>query len=153
MDRSSAAAEAPDVAIRSAMVADVVAVLELWAGAGGEPTPTDTKAGVEELLARDPGALLVAEREGALVGSVIAAWDGWRGSFYRLAVHPGERRRGIALALVRAGEERLRALGAVRLTAIVDDERDVAMAFWQAAGYSRQRNRARFVARVSAKAS
>jgi predicted MFS family arabinose efflux permease len=38
------------------------------------------------LLNADPEALLVAEVDGVVVGSLIAAWDGWRGSFYRLAV-------------------------------------------------------------------
>ena len=35
-----------------------------------------------------------------MVGSLIAAWDGWRGSFYRLAVHPERRRQRIATALL-----------------------------------------------------
>jgi ribosomal protein S18 acetylase RimI-like enzyme len=60
-------------------------------------------------LASDREALLVAERGGAIVGSLIVAFEGWRGSFYRLAIHPAERRRGLASALVDHGERRLRA--------------------------------------------
>ena len=41
---------------------------------------------------------------GAIVGALIAAWDGWRGNMYRLAVDKGHRREGIGLALTRAGE-------------------------------------------------
>jgi ribosomal protein S18 acetylase RimI-like enzyme len=79
------------------------------------------------------------------VGALIAAWDGWRGSFYRLAVHPERRREGIGTALVRAGERRLRALRAARLTAIVADDDPQALEFWSGAGYRRQEHRARFI--------
>jgi ribosomal protein S18 acetylase RimI-like enzyme len=76
----------------------------------------------------------VAE-DGAIVGTVIAAFDGWRGNFYRLAVAPDRRREGIASAMVRAGEERLRAVGARRATALVAHEEEHAGAFWIALGY------------------
>jgi ribosomal protein S18 acetylase RimI-like enzyme len=133
------------LAIRSATRRDVASVLSLWQTASDTPTVTDTSEGLTRLLAADDGALIVAESDGALVGSLIAAWDGWRGSFYRLAVHPASRRQGIARALVHEGERRLHALGAVRLTAIVIDDDPAAMAFWKAAGYARQQHRARFV--------
>jgi ribosomal protein S18 acetylase RimI-like enzyme len=134
-----------DWTIRSATEGDIASVLRLWEDAGGHPTVTDTHQGLTVLLADDREALLLAESGGAIVGSLIAAWDGWRGSFYRLAVHPDRRRQGLALALLRRGERRLHALGAVRLTAIVAHEDPVAAAFWEAAGYRGQLDRTRFV--------
>ncbi len=131
--------------IRSAGEDDIAAVLDLWAAAGSLPSVTDSSDGLARLLATDPQALLVAELGGVLVGSLIAAWDGWRGSFYRLAVSPEHRRKGLATMLLREGERRLRERGAVRLTAIVADDEAGAMGFWQAAGYERQQHRARFV--------
>ena len=106
---------------------------------------TDDVPGLNRLLARDPSALIVAVDDGRLVGSVIAAWDGWRGSFYRLAVHPDRRREGIATALIGEGERRLGDRGAVRLTAIVAEDEPLALDFWRAAGYERQPNRVRFI--------
>lgn len=132
-------------AIRSAGVQDIAAVLDLWTAAGSLPSVTDSRDGLAQLLGTDSQALLVAELDDVLVGSLIAAWDGWRGSFYRLAVHPDLRRRGTATALLREGERRLRARGALRLTAIVADGDPTALGFWQAAGYTRQHDRTRFV--------
>jgi ribosomal protein S18 acetylase RimI-like enzyme len=109
---------------------------------------TDDAVAVLALLARDPEALLIAEAEGEVVGTLIAGWDGWRGSFYRLAVHPDCRRRGLATALVRAGEARLEALGARRLSAIVAEEEGAAIALWLAVGYEHQPETTRFIRMV-----
>ncbi|HEY5286081.1 MAG TPA: GNAT family N-acetyltransferase [Solirubrobacteraceae bacterium] len=106
---------------------------------------SDTPDGIARLLTRDPDALLVAELGGVVVGSLIAAWDGWRGSFYKLVVHPEHRRQGLATELLREGESRLQARGTVRLTAIVVEDDPAAMSFWGAVGYQRQPRRARFI--------
>src|SRR4051794_11049530 len=135
--------------IREATAADIDPVLALWARArSGNASTPDTPEGIERLLATDPHALLVAEHDGAIVGALIAAWDGWRGGMYRLAVDPGRRRNGIATALVRAGEARLAALGAPRITALVAHEDGDAVALWRAAGYTYDRTIARFVKSV-----
>lgn len=91
---------------------------------------------VEQLLdAESPAALLVAERDGEIVGALIAGWDGWRGNMYRLAVRDGSRREGIGLALARAGEDYLRQRGVRRVTALVAFDDETAGAFWETAGY------------------
>ena len=115
---------------------DVAAVLALWAEErSGHASQPDRAEDVERLAGDSPAALLVAERDAEVVGALIAGWDGWRGNVYRLAVRAGERRQGIGLALVRAGEEYLRSQGAVRITALVAFDGAEAAAFWEAAGY------------------
>jgi ribosomal protein S18 acetylase RimI-like enzyme len=131
--------------LRTGRPEDVPALPALWRRAEASPSSTESVTDIAGLLERDPEALLVAESGGEIVGSLIVGWDGWRGTFYRLAVDPAHRRRGLATALVRAGEERLRALGAHRLGAIVESEEADAMAFWAAAGYELQTARSRFV--------
>jgi ribosomal protein S18 acetylase RimI-like enzyme len=122
------------VTIRPARPDELAAVLRLWDASRSEHAVTeDTPERVGRLI--DGGALLVAEADGAIVGAVIAAFDGWRGNFYRLAVAPPFRRRGIAARLVAAGEERLRAAGAPRITALVAFDDAVARGFWASAGY------------------
>jgi ribosomal protein S18 acetylase RimI-like enzyme len=131
--------------IRDATDGDFASVLDLWVAAGSPQNVSDSLQGLSRLLAVNPRALLLAELDGVPIGSLIAASDGWRGSFYRLAVMPQHRRKGLAMMLLKEGERRLRELGVMRLTAIVIDDDDRAMAFWRAAGYAQQQHRARFV--------
>jgi ribosomal protein S18 acetylase RimI-like enzyme len=134
-----------EVVIRPGTEDDLHAVLKLWQVAETEPTHTDDLASLQQLVASDPEALLVAQAGDDLVGSVIAGWDGWRGSIYRLAVAPAHRRRGLAGELVRAAVTRLGQAGAVRLQAIVVENDDRAMGFWSNSGWVRQAQRVRFV--------
>lgn len=111
-------------------------MLELWRQARSEHASTgDRLEDVERLIGESPAALLVAERDGEILGTLIAAWDGWRGNMYRLAVREGSRRQGIGLALARAGEDYLRRCGARRITALVAFEDETAASFWERAGY------------------
>jgi ribosomal protein S18 acetylase RimI-like enzyme len=139
-----------DWSTRTATPEDLPAVLALWEDAGGPRSVTDTPEGLAELLARDREGLLLADCAGVPIASLIAVWDGWRGSFYKLAVRPERRREGIATALLREGERRLGARGARRLSAIVAADDPGALGFWRSAGYSRQGERTRFVRRLQA---
>jgi ribosomal protein S18 acetylase RimI-like enzyme len=91
-------------AIRSAEPQDTPSILELWCLAGSFPTRTDNDESIRSLIAHDPSAVLVAEEDAALTGSLVAAFDGWRGTHFRLAVLPAHRRRGVARKLVAEGE-------------------------------------------------
>jgi ribosomal protein S18 acetylase RimI-like enzyme len=116
----------------------------LWRSASALPTVTDNLSALEALLARDGGSLIVACSGDEVVGSLIAAWDGWRGNMYRLAVRPATRRQGLARALVAEGEKRLSALGCRRITALVIEDEEHAVEFWTAVGYSFQPGMDRF---------
>jgi ribosomal protein S18 acetylase RimI-like enzyme len=137
-------AEADRPVIRQAKDADIPAVLDIWAASEARGSPTDTAADVAALQRSSAGGLLVAEAGGALAGTVIWGFDGWRGSLYRLAVRPALRRRGIATTLVRDAEQRLRAAGARRITALVERDHHWATAFWSAAGYELDEGMARY---------
>lgn len=135
--------------VRAARPADAPAILDLWQGARSAHASTpDRIEDVHRLLGETPESLLVADAGGKLVGVLIAAWDGWRGNMYRLAVLRERRRRGIGLALVRAGEEHLRRQGGHRITALVGYEDEIASAFWESAGYPPDRQIGRRVRNV-----
>ncbi|AQW48215.1 GNAT family N-acetyltransferase [Streptomyces violaceusniger] len=134
-----------DLRIRAAAPADLDTVLAFWKEAAEGTSISDDRDGVARLLDRDPESLLLAERDGELAGTVIAGFDGWRCHLYRLAVHPGHRRRGVATALLGAAEERFTALGGRRGDAMVLNENGPAHHAWSAAGYERQPQWSRWV--------
>ena len=118
--------------------------MRLWETSRSAASLTpDTVEAVEALL--DRSLLLLAVDDDEIVGTLVVGWDGWRGNMYRLAVRSDYRRRGIALALVDAGHDHLRSVGAPRITALVGAEEEEAASLWRAAGYERDRKIVRFV--------
>ncbi|MFE2286420.1 GNAT family N-acetyltransferase [Streptomyces sp. NPDC059443] len=124
-----------DLYIEPATAADLAAVLDFWKTAAEGTSISDDLDGVERLHARDPHSLLLARRDGELVGTVVAGFDGWRCHLYRLAVHPGHRRQGIGSALLTAAEERFAALGGRRADAMVLNRNERGQRAWEAGGY------------------
>ena len=106
------------------------------------PTPTTSPA--SSSVAHDPTALILAEDGGRLVGTVIAGWDGWRGSIPprrgALSSAPPPRKPvGIG------GHRTATRSGCTRLQAIVVGDDPQAMSFWTAGDWSQQLGQVRFV--------
>nr|WP_277912933.1 GNAT family N-acetyltransferase [Frankia torreyi] len=133
------------VRIRTGRDGDVELLLAFWQSAAHGTSVSDDAAGVAALLAHDPQAVLVAEVDGTVVGTLIAGWDGWRCHLYRLAVAPEHRRAGVARALLAAARERFLALGGRRIDAMVDDTNTRAHALYRAADYRSQSSWTRWV--------
>jgi ribosomal protein S18 acetylase RimI-like enzyme len=124
---------------------EIDSLLAFWRHAAHGTSVTDDPAGLGRLLARDPEALLVAEVDGVVVGTVVAGWDGWRGNLYRLAVAPEHRRTGVARALLSAAHARFVALGAVVAAAMVDNDNHDAHVAYERLGYRPQAGRTRWL--------
>ncbi len=129
-----------DFTIREAGPEDFEAVLALWHSIDRHTALPDKPEYLQTFHEYSPELFLLAEMDGRIVGTVIGGWDGWRANIARLATHPGHRRQGIAEALVREIERRLRAHGARRIYALVDRRSPPAIPFWEAAGYAPNEN-------------
>jgi ribosomal protein S18 acetylase RimI-like enzyme len=129
--------------IRRAQPADADALLRFWTEAGASLSTTDEVPYLRRAIENPAAALLIAEADGRLVGSVLGTFDGWRGNLYRLVVHAHYRRQGIARCLVRDIERVFVAWGVRRITVLVEVDRPWATQFWQAVGYPRDEHIAR----------
>lgn len=118
--------------VRPARQEDHDAVVRLWESSGlGRTTEAEWKAIVGGTCA----SLLVAAEGGAVIGAAVAAYDGWRAFLYHVAVSPGQRRRGVAAALMDAAEKTLRGQGAGRIFALVNERMTDGLALCAAGGY------------------
>jgi ribosomal protein S18 acetylase RimI-like enzyme len=121
--------------LRRVTTSDTDLILAFWKASGAEVSATDTPEHVRRAIEHPSAAFIVAAEDGQIVGSVIGAFDGWRGNIYRLVVHPDYRRRGIARTLVREVERAFAEWGVSRVTALVVIDRHPAREFWAAMGY------------------
>ena len=123
---------------------DYDAILALWNGSGQSRRALnpvdDSREGIGRYLKRNPSTCFVAERDGRVIGVVLAGHDGRRGIIHHLCVHPGERRTGIASRLVSLAEEALQREGIQKVFGLVFRDNDGANAFWEKQGYALRTN-------------
>ncbi|PJK28098.1 GNAT family acetyltransferase [Minwuia thermotolerans] len=127
-----------EVALRPFAETDRAAVVALWHAVGLTRPWNDPSADIDRVLGQETATLLVAERAGALAGTVMCGFDGHRGWIYYLAVASDQRRRGLGGRLMTAAEDWLRVRGCPKAELMVRNGNDDAAAFYRALGYDRQ---------------
>jgi ribosomal protein S18 acetylase RimI-like enzyme len=112
---------------------DYEQVVELWREMekGVRFNRSDVPGELKKKLDRDPDLFLVAEANGAIVGTVMGGFDGRRGMLYHLAVAAPYRRRGIAGKLMTEVERRLIAKGCLKCYLLVHADNEEARAFYR----------------------
>jgi ribosomal protein S18 acetylase RimI-like enzyme len=115
--------------------ADEEAVIALWERCGLLRPWNDPHKDIarKRLLQRE--LFLVGVEGGAIVGTVMAGYDGHRGWINYLAVDPARRRKGFGRALVEWAERRLSELGCPKVNLQVRRENREAMAFYERIGF------------------
>jgi ribosomal protein S18 acetylase RimI-like enzyme len=120
------------ISIRRANTDDHDTLVELWVDAGFG------RLGEDEwnvLVAHPAAVVFVAELEGAVVGTAVASFDGWRAYLYHVAVAPQARRGGVARALMNEAAEHLYGEGARSIHVTVHEDNTAGLALSAAAGY------------------
>lgn len=124
--------------IRKMTIEDYGAVYGLWLSCKGMGLNSvdDSREGIERFLRRNPDTSLVAEKDGKIVGVIMAGSDGRRGYIYHTAVSPDQRRQGIASKLVDAAMTALETAGITKVALVVFDRNADGNAFWEKSGFT-----------------
>jgi ribosomal protein S18 acetylase RimI-like enzyme len=128
------------ITVRRVTAADAEALLALWqvvfpVYADAAHPHRDPAAAIARKLAFGDGLFWLAEREGRVVGSAMAGYDGHRGWLYSVGVRPEARRAGVGALLVSEAERALAALGCPKVNLQVYADNLAAQAFWRGVGY------------------
>src|SRR6478735_6329059 len=123
------------IAIRAFELPDTEAVVSLWQATKLTRPWNNPYQDISRKLKVQPELFLVAVDGGAVVGSVMAGYDGHRGWLYYLASDPHRRGQGIARGLVAEIEVRLLAMGCPKVQLMVRPDNASARGFYDALGY------------------
>jgi ribosomal protein S18 acetylase RimI-like enzyme len=121
--------------IRPFVDADREAVVALWNGCGLVVPWNDPARDIARKLSQQREMFLVAEQDGRIVGTVMAGFDGHRGSVNYLAVDPNTRKQGIARRLMSEAERLLAEAGCPKINIMVRRSNPAAAGFYGALGY------------------
>jgi ribosomal protein S18 acetylase RimI-like enzyme len=109
----------------------------LWQEAFPDDPPWNrADTAIPAKLAVQPELFLIAAENGAVIGSVMAGYDGHRGWLYAVAVLKSHRRNGIGRLLIAEAERRLAALGCKKVNLQLRDSNHAVAEFYRLLGYS-----------------
>lgn len=124
--------------IRPFQEADRAAVLALWQACGLTRPWNPPEGDLDRAVQSPSSAVLVAEEDGLLQGSVMVGDDGHRGWVYYLSVQPELRKSGLGQKLMGAAEDWLRARGCRKIELMVRNSNDGVIGFYDAIGYGQE---------------
>ena len=125
--------------IRAFAPADEPAVVELWRRCDLVRPQNDPHKDIRRKLHVQPHLFLVATVDGndaAVVGTVMAGYEGHRGWVNYLAVCPTHRRRGVGRALMAEAERLLRDAGCPKINLQVRSTNAAVLDFYRAIGFA-----------------
>lgn len=126
--------------IRDFIPADYKNLVKLWQLVGLYNPTIDKRQVILRKYRQDKRMILIAETKKKLIGSILGIGDGWRGSLWRLAVHPQYQNKGVGTRLVKGMENRLKRMGCKRIFLLIDkkfDNSNRLMRFYKKLGYKK----------------
>ena len=130
------------VKIRRMRASDYDALVATWKSAGlpYRPKGRDSRANVERELKDDTSLFFIAEENGKVVGAILGTQDGRKVLLNRLAVVPSHQKKGVGRMLAQAVEKEMERLGIMMACALIDDDNESSMKFFEGMGYKRHDN-------------
>src|SRR5690606_34448359 len=122
--------------IRSFRESDRHNVIELWESCDLTRPWNDPSKDVSRKLRVQPELFLVGEKDGKLVASAMAGYDGHRGSVFYLAVLPDYQGQGLGRMLMERIETALDEMGCPKVNIVVRSSNEAVLAFYRQLGYA-----------------
>ena len=124
--------------IRTFEERDRSAVIALWQACDLTRPWNDPDSDISFCIGKPESTILVGERDGKVIASVMTGHDGHRGWLYYLAVDPTLQKGGLGRAMVAAAEKWLQDRGVPKVMLMVRPENDKVRAFYDALGYEEE---------------
>jgi predicted N-acetyltransferase YhbS len=121
--------------VRSFQLSDYISVTQLLEKVLSEQCYEETMEAFARQLAWDSELVLVAEKEGVIVGIIIGTIDNNKGYFYRVAVHVDHQRQGIGKTLIQTMQQRFVHRKVSRIFVAGDSHNTPFLPVYEAAGY------------------
>ena len=123
--------------LREMTIDDHEVVYELWGKTDGIGlSDADSKDGIRNFLARNPGLSFVALDADSIVGAALCGHDGRRGYIHHLSVLNSYRKQGIGRSLVNRCMFALIRLGITKCHLFVFGDNQGAIDFWKSVGWT-----------------
>jgi len=112
-------------------------VIDLWKTVFGYEAAHNTPSlAIDKKLAVQDDLFFVAQDGNALVGTILAGYDGHRGWLYSVAVHPSHQGQGIGKAPIAHAERALAQRGCMKINLQIVSSNESVSAFYKSIGYT-----------------
>jgi ribosomal protein S18 acetylase RimI-like enzyme len=112
-------------------------VVALWETVFGyEAAHNNPNLVIDKKVSVDDGLFFVAITDKAVVGTIMAGYDGHRGWIYSLAVSPSHRRQRIGSRLVSVAEQALMDKGCMKINLQIMEGNESVASFYSSLGFS-----------------
>ena len=121
--------------IRTYQSSDEQQIINLWTECGLTVPWNDPKKDIQRKVNDSPEMFFVGEKDGKIVASCMAGYDGHRGWIYFLAVKPGYQNKGYAKIILEHAEKALLDIECPKIELMVRYTNDKVVSFYTHAGY------------------
>ncbi|MCK5146819.1 GNAT family N-acetyltransferase [bacterium] len=126
-----------DLLFRPFQIKDYSELIQLWqdSSLSYRPKGRDSLLSMSNEIEHEYSHLILAEKAGNLLGSILASHDGRRGWINRLAVHPSFRKKGLARLLIEKAEHWLLGQGLGILVCLIEEENTASQELFKSCNY------------------